>query len=557
MNILSINYGEHDASACILVDGEIKSYYKEERLTGIKRDIEPKLAIKQCFDDFGAKIDYAIIISYPTSTKKQNQLIQKFTGIRDTNIIEYSYYHHLSHAALAFYNSGFDESLVLVVDGQGTLYSDNLAEGETVYLAKYPCSFECVIKNVFTNKVQSKISRLTDTVPLEKYIIKHKNYESNINPNAGGIAQVYDTASVLISQSFLENGKIMGLSSYGKKTDYPQIFNDKSQPDWNLFTDAYASTRLFKSHKDKVIKEVTEENYKFYADYAYEVQSQTQQAVANLIERAIDKTDCKNVCVVGGYGMNIVANHYYTQRFPEVQFYFEPNADDGGIPIGAAKHFHHSRKNDFTKRPITTTAFHGKSYDISQYKSKTTSIQEVARLLNQNKSVAVYTGLSEAGQRALGNRSIFFNPLHPNAKEIVNKIKKREWYRPFAGIVLEEDANLYFDMGNIKSSPYMTISFPVKTDIIPGITHVDGTCRIQTTSKNNGYLYELIQEFKKLSGVGIILNTSLNLAGNPLVETPEDAFKTLRDSDLDYLWFQETNQLFKNFKNTKSKIGYS
>ena len=554
MNILSVNYGDHDAAACVLVDGEIKSYYKEERLTGIKRDFFPKLAIKQCLDDFGGKIDYAIIISYPTSNEKHQKLIQKVTGIRDSNIIEYSYYHHLSHASLAFYNSGFDKSLVVVVDGQGTLYNDNLAEGETVYLAKYPCKFECVIKNVFTNKSDPNDY---GTISLEKYLIKHKNYECNINPNEGGIVNVYNTATFLISQPLLENGKTMGLSSYGEKTDYPQIFNDKSQPDWRLFTNNIIKKRLFKSHKDKIIKDITEENYKFYADYAYEVQSQTQEAVANLIQRAIDKTDCKNVCVVGGYGMNIVANHYYTQRFSEVQFYFEPNADDGGITIGAAKHFHHERKNDFTKRPITTTAFHGKSYDISQYKSKTTSIQEIARLLNQNKSVAVYKGLAEAGQRALGNRSIFFNPLHPNAKDIVNKIKKREWYRPFAGIVLEEDANLYFDMGNIKSSPYMTISFPVKTDILPGITHIDGTCRIQTTSKNDGYLYELIHEFKKLSGVGIILNTSFNLAGDPLVETPEDAFKTLKDSDLDYLWFQETNQLFKNFKNIKSKIGYS
>ena len=440
---------------------------------------------------------------------------------------------------------------MIVVDGQGTLYANNLAEGETVYLAKYPSSFECLIKNLSVNKTHSHLS---GNLSFDRFLTKHPEYECNINPNEGGIVNVYNTATVLISQSVLENGKTMGLSSYGEKQDYPKFFDGNGLPDWNLFTDTSCSVRVFQSHENKITQELTEENHKFYADYAYEVQVQTQEAVGNLIEKAIQKTGCKNVCVVGGYGMNIVANHYFIQRFENVEFYFEPNADDGGLPIGAAKHFHHERKNDFTKRPITTTAFHGKSYDISQYKSKTTSIQEVARLLNQNKSVAVYKGLAEAGQRALGNRSIFFNPLHPNAKEIVNKIKKREWYRPFAGIVLEEDANLYFDMGNIKSSPYMTISFPVKTDIIPGITHVDGTCRIQTTSKNDGYLYELIQEFKKLSGVGIILNTSLNLAGDPLVETPEDAFKTLKCSDLDYLWFEETNQLFKNIK---SKIGYS
>ena len=550
MNILSVNFGVHDAAACVLVDGEIKSYYKEERLTGIKRDTEPKLAIKQCLDDFGGNIDYATIISYPTSSTKQHQLIQKFTGIRPANIIEYSYHHHLSHAALAFYNSGFDESLVIVIDGQGTLYSDNLAEGETVYLAKYPCDFQCVIKNVSANKAHSHLS---GAVPLDKYLIKHENYECNINPGEGGIVNVYNTATVLMSQSVLENGKTMGLSSYGEKSDYPSFFNDKSQPDWSLFTDTQSSIRLYQSHEDKVIKEITEENYKFYADYAYEVQTQTQDAVVNLIQRAIEKTGCKNVCMVGGYAMNIVANHYYTQQFPDVQFYFEPNADDGGLPIGAAKHFHHERKNDFTKRPITTTAFHGREYDVSSYKSKTTSIAEIARLLYQNNSVAVYRGLAEAGQRALGNRSIFFNPLHPNAKEIVNRIKKREWYRPFAGIVLEEDVDLFFDMGNIQSSPYMTISFPVKTNLIPGITHIDGTCRIQTTSKEDGYLYELISEFKKLSGVGIILNTSFNLAGEPLVETPEDAIKTLKNSDLDYLWFEKTNQLYSN---KKSKVLY-
>ena len=379
-------------------------------------------------------------------------------------------------------------------------------------------------------------------------MIKHKNYECNINSNEGGIVNVYNTATVLMSQSVLENGKTMGLSSYGEKTDYPQFFNDKSQPNWDLFTQTYSSTRLYKTHEDKVVKEITKENYKFYADYAYVVQVQTQETVGDLIERALEKTDCKNVCIVGGYGMNIVANHYYIQRFPDIEFYFEPNADDGGLPIGAAKHFHHERKNDYTKRPITTTAFHGKEYDISKYKEKTATIEEIAKLLYQNKSVAVYTGLAEAGQRALGNRSIFFNSLHLNAKDIVNKIKKREWYRPFAGIVLEEDAELYFDMGRIKSSPYMTISFPVKTNLIPGITHIDGTCRIQTVSKEDEYLYELLNEFKKLSGHGIILNTSFNLAGEPLVETPEDAFNTLNNSCLDYLWFEESRQLFQNKK---------
>jgi carbamoyltransferase len=211
--------------------------------------------------------------------------------------------------------------------------------------------------------------------------------------------------------------------------------------------------------------------------------------------------------------------------------------------------FHHTVTGDKTIRPLKTTSFHGIKHDVSSYKGKTTSIENIATLLNQDKSVAVYTGLAEAGQRALGNRSILFNALNPNAKDLVNKIKKREWYRPFACMVLEEDANVYFDMGRIKYSPFMTICFPVRPEyvkIIPGVTHIDNTCRIQTISKTDDYLYELLQEFKNLSGHGILLNTSFNLAGEPLVETPEDAFNTLNNSCLDYLWFEETQQLFKN-----------
>jgi len=543
MNILSINYGLHDASVCILKDGEVAVYFKEERLSRSKRDTDPVLSIIECIKNFNEKINYALIVSYPNA-KKYGKLTYKLSNTTIDNLVEFSYNHHLCHASLAFYNSGFEKSIVIVVDGQGSIYADNFTECETVYLASYPNNFECLIKNLSVNKEHSS------NETREKYkdnIVPHKNYECNINENEGGIVNVYNTASVLISQGVLENGKTMGLSSYGSSTDYPKFFNEKLQPIWELFTQENSHKRLFKDHEGKVTEELTEENYKFYADYAYQVQKQTQEAVGNLIEKAIQKSGCKNVSVVGGYGMNIVANHYYVQRFPDVNFYFEPNADDGGLPIGAAMFYYHALTKDKTIRSLKTTAFHGVPYDISQYKGKTTSIEEIANLLQQDKSVAVYTGLAEAGQRALGNRSILFNALNPDAKDIVNKIKKREWYRPFAAMVLEEDANIYFDMGRIKSSPFMTISFPVREDyvnIIPGVTHVDNTCRIQTISKENGYVYELLQEFKKLTGHGIILNTSFNLAGDPLVETPEDAFRTLNESSLDYLWFEETKQLF-------------
>jgi carbamoyltransferase len=547
MNILSINYGLHDTSACILKDGEIAVYFKEERLTRVKRDFDPVLSIIECIKNFKEKIDNVLVISYPDA-KNCARLISKLSNIKIENLIEFSYDHHLSHASLAFCNSGFEKSIVVVVDGRGSIYSDNIVESETVYFASHPNKFECLIKNLSVN---TKYSEIEIDEKYDKKIIPHKNYECNINEGECGIVDVYTTASVLISQEVLENGKTMGLSSYGSKSDYPKFFNKNNQALSHLFHGKYVRERLFKGHQDKVIKELTKENYKFYADYAYEVQSQTQEAVGNLIEKAIQKSGCNNVCIVGGYGMNVVANYYYIQRFPDIDFYFEPNSDDGGLSIGAAMLYYHAHTKDKTIKPLKTTSFHGIHYDISKYKGKTTSTKDIAQLLYQDKSVAVYTGLAESGQRALGNRSILFNALNPDAKDIVNKIKKREWYRPFAAMVLEEDANIYFDMGRIKSSPFMTICFPVRQEyvkIIPGVTHVDNTCRIQTVSKKDHYVYELLQEFKKLSGHGIVLNTSFNLAGEPLVETPEDAFNTLNNSCLDYLWFEETQQLFRNKK---------
>lgn len=233
MNILSINYGLHDASACILKDGEVAVYFKEERLTGVKRDTMPKLAIEKCIKNFNERIDCALIISNPNA-KHYAKLTNKLSNTKIEDLVEFSYNHHLSHASLAFYNSEFEKSIVVVVDGQGSIYADNLSECETVYLASYPNNFECLIKHLSVNKEHS---HLEVDEKYDKKIIPHKNYECNINKSEGGIVNVYNTASILISQGVLENGKTMGLSSYGSNSDYPKFFNENSQPIWDLFTD--------------------------------------------------------------------------------------------------------------------------------------------------------------------------------------------------------------------------------------------------------------------------------------------------------------------------------
>lgn len=168
---------------------------------------------------------------------------------------------------------------------------------------------------------------------------------------------------------------------------------------------------------------------------------------------------------------------------------------------------------------------------------------EVAKLLFDKKIVAIFQGRSEAGPRALGNRSMLYTPIDPVGKDHINTIKGRELFRPLAASILHEHANEWFDMIGIDEAPYMTYSFTAreeKKNLIPSVIHVDGSCRIQTVKRNqNPHYYDLITEFYKISGVPLILNTSLNLAKHPIVETIEHALHTFNNSKIDYLYVPE------------------
>jgi carbamoyltransferase len=173
--------------------------------------------------------------------------------------------------------------------------------------------------------------------------------------------------------------------------------------------------------------------------------------------------------------------------------------------------------------------------------------KDVATLIANKNIVAIYQGRSESGHRALGNRSILYDPRDINGKDHVNVVKKREFFRPFAGTVLEEESINWFDMKQLKDSKFMMYAVDVlqdKQSLIPAITHVDGTCRVQTLAKeDNPNFYELINEFYKITGVPILFNTSFNLAGNAIVETLEDALWTIHNSEINYLYLPELEVL--------------
>jgi len=537
MNILSL-ITSHDASATYISNGKLKYFAKEERLSGYKHD----KGFTKCLDYIiknDLKVDLAVLNSTVAPDTFHREYVEFMLRKQfNCEVVHLEYDHHLSHASLAFYNSGYDESLILVADRNGSK-NEYCAEVESIF--KIDKDYN--IKSVYKNFASSYIGK----VDFDKEIIDHiKKYKVK-NPTCDvrcdstlGITQVYETATTLIGEGVLNNGKVMGLASYGKNSDFKNLF-------YNGIADSHLFMRymiegqdrvLLKEHYGKETKKVNETSYQFYADYAFQVQKQTQEEVLRLIKHYVEKTNIKKVCVTGGYGLNVVTNQYLIKNLPDVDFYFEPISDDTGISLGAAIYAHKNEVGTVPQIP-RHTFFHHINYDLKDIKGKRVSEQDIARLIADQKIVAVFNGQAEVGPRSLGNRSILFDARNPKAKDIVNRIKRREWYRPFACSVLKEDAEKYFNMYHLKESSNMTISFPVICDSIPGVTHVDGSCRIQTVSKDISHFYNLLKEFKKITGCSVLLNTSFNLAGFPLVETPEDAVNVFKNSLIDYLWFPE------------------
>ena len=287
------------------------------------------------------------------------------------------------------------------------------------------------------------------------------------------------------------------------------------------------------------------------------MQRTSEEYMSNLINKAVGLTGTENVVICGGYGLNCVANYKFWERFPQVKLHCEPVAHDGGISIGAAK-LMHARINEQKKPyPVQTSIYYGLQYDPATYEpaleglevSETTP-DDVAKLIREGNIVTIFQGRSEGGPRALGNRSILFDPTIQDGKDIVNSIKRREYFRPFACSIKEEKVHEWFDLQGRERSPHMMYAvkcLPGVAKKIPSVIHVDDTCRIQTlTRDDNPHYYDLIDAFEKLSGCPILFNTSFNLGGDPLVERIEDAVKTLKESKIEYMYLPELNKLVKS-----------
>ena len=535
MNVLSIT-ASHDGSVSLFCDGKLKYFSKEERLSGFKHDKGCTKALDYIIKN-DLKVD-VVILNSVVSPDPFNKFLEPVLRKQfDCDVLHYDDEHHLSHAILALQRSDFEESLVCVIDRNGST-NDYFSEVESIFKIDNNFNVDTLYKNFQIPQI-GKVDfekEILDRIGDVSYDIR---YDSIL-----GVTQVYESATTLIGEHVLNNGKVMGLSSYGKDSEFKNLFYN-GIADSHLFmrnTGTENKRIWLKEYYGKETKEITKSNYQFYADYAFQVQKQTQEEVLRIIKTYVEKTNIKKVCVSGGYGLNVVTNGYLVKNLPDVDFYFDSIPDDTGISLGAGSYYY-KKKTGIVPTIPKDTFFHHISYDLKGISGKTVSAKDIARFIVDGKIVAVFNGHAETGPRALGNRSILFDARNSDAKEIINTVKGREWYRPFACSVLKEDAKEYFDMYHLDESPNMTLSFPVKISNIPGVTHVDNTCRIQTVDGSIPHFYDVLKEFRNLTGVSVLLNTSFNLAGNPLVETPEEAIKVFNESKIDVLWFPEINRM--------------
>lgn len=545
MRVVAINV-THDSSVCSYNDGQIEFFCKEERLTRVKRDnlpINSLVKLKGFLN--GRRIDkflYHVPQNEGNGRDLFYLLVKKLFNVETENYSSLT--HHNCHAAVSFYNSGFEEALVFVIDRNGSIFFENgvkaARESESVYKFNYSHGIQPIYKSFWSEDIYQNKRECLEQVILDFY----GPIDVKVH-GICGIVKVYEAATTLIGQGVLENGKTMGLSSYGEGVEFESLFESGSPIDCKF---AYkgltglpgvGDVACFNGFSGLGVEEVTPENHLFFANKAKQVQLATQVEVNKLIQHYVEKTKINKVCISGGYGLNVVANSFYVENNPNVEFYVEPLSDDTGISIGAAMIAYHECTGDKNIKKVNHNFYHYYEHDGVEGGEKK-KITDLVKLLLSQKSVAIFQGAPEAGPRALGHRSILFDARNKNAKDIVNKIKKREWYRPFAGVILQEFFEEYFHTLGLSSSPNMVFSFTAKNkakSLFPGVIHVDGTCRIQTVGPENLFLYQLLREFHESTGCPVLLNTSFNLAGEPLVQTKMESLKVLENSELDFVYF--------------------
>lgn len=559
MKILGISCFYHDSAAALIVDDQIIAAAQEERFSRIKGDESfPAQSIAYCLQqghlalgEIDAIVFYEkpflkferILETYlnvaprglksfltampPWLQKKLNQkklLRNEFMAAFNfkPNKIYFSQ-HHLSHAASAFFPSPFEKSAVLCVDGVGEWATTSAWSGDKNQLTplwevKFPHSLG-LLYSTFTHycgfKINSGEYKLMGLAPFGQ--------PSYVDIIKSKLIHLSTDGSFWLDTKYF--GFIDGLNATNEKFEL-----------------------LFGHPARKSEEPLTE----FYKDIAASIQAVLNEAMLNLVKRLKQDSNSENLCLAGGVALNCVTNGLIAQSKIFKNIWIQPAAGDAGGALGCALAFKYASGN--TKRIVSPedsmkNAELGPRYPLEDIKSAILNydlvyevlndvslIDETARLLSQNKVIGWFQGRMEFGPRALGNRSILASPLGADMKKMINlKIKFREGFRPFAPIVTEEAYPRYFSLPN-KNEYMLLVSDVIDPKLMPAITHVDASARVQIASKKKKpKLHLLLEMFEKISGHPVLINTSFNIRGEPIVNTPTDAINCFINTDLDVL----------------------
>jgi carbamoyltransferase len=519
----------HNGGAALLRDGEVATVIQEERLTRLKRTrLFPAfdtLSITYCLEHAGiGPEDLSLIgVSCDDPVARRELDIARNPLFRDLPMMPPVAYvgHHRAHAAAASYQSGFSDAAVLVIDGQGSPTGDLLDEERAVagregwetlsmYALEDGALARCLYKDVARDRAWLSPG-------------------AHGMPRFSGIGGMYSAVSLQIFGQYLEAGKVMGLAPYGRPTIPIAEFLDIG-PNGIDFR-AAASARF-------PLDVRWQEDSDAYADLAASVQAALEEAVLWAGRRIHELTTASRLVYAGGVALNCIANERILRELPFDDVFIMPAAEDSGLAIGAAIEASRTRglplragrlQRDemgrrypprVTKETISASAVVGGAPFAGDPAT-------IANALAAGERVAWFVGGSELGPRSLGQRSILADPRDPRGKDELNRRKGRESFRPLAPVVLAEEADAWFDMGGYPESPFMLRVCRARdhvADHIPAAIHVDGTARVQTVDADvHPELHALISEFFARTGVPVLINTSLNAAGEPIAETPEDA----------------------------------
>lgn len=582
MYILGISCFYHDAAAALIKDGKLIAAAEEERFTRVKHDFSfPENAIDFCLDYEGISgkdLDYVVFYEKPfhkferiLMTTFQNfpkswkvfreamitwlgdklwvkSIIKDKVGIEDKKILFGE--HHLSHAASAFYPSPFGEAAILTVDGVGEWTTATMGIGKENDIKllkeiKFPHSLG-LLYSAFTAFLGFKVNngeyKVMGMAPYGKPRYIDKIYDNLIRVASDGSFWInMDYFSYHYSDERTFNSK------------FEELFGKPRNPEMNFFT---SNTRFpsYFGEKPANYKELCREN-EHYADIAASIQRVTEEVLLKLANSLHKETGMKNLCIAGGVGLNSKANGRILRETPFKEIFIQPSAGDGGGALGAALYVYHSiigKPRSF----ILEHAYWGKEYSETEIKEYLENnnisyeyisddnklITRVVDDLVNGKVVGWFQGRFEWGPRALGNRSILADPRSEEIKDLVNiKIKFREPFRPFAPVILEESTKDFFHGDGIAkqfTARYMLLVLPLKeskAETINAVNHM-GTGRLQTIREEwNPRYYQIVKKFGEATGVPVLLNTSFNLRGEPIVNSPANAFKTFSNSGIDVL----------------------